>query len=140
MNTTNLGMQVIDRAASAFCYPDMILVIQLIAGVALFYSSFCRLTHTTLETITEIRMAIWAQSVAALSIIFCPFLPLFEPSCWWPAMTTPIEAWALLVASSAAIQIATARHWVNGIPASYIKPQHRTVRRRRSTDFESTMP
>lgn len=127
------------RLLAAFCYRDVLLLVQLIGGGLLFWSSFCRLTLTSNETIQSIRLAIWLQSVAALFVIASPYLPLVDSSLGWPAFTTPIEVWVGVVATSAAMQIVTAIHWERGVPHSYIKPEHRPMRRRRTDEFTSTL-
>ena len=105
------------------------LVLQVLAGASLFCSSFCRLRHISNETIAEIRFAVWLQSVSSLTVIVAPFLPLVEPAFCWPPGETPIEVWVGIVITSAFIQIATARHWMAGVPWSYTKPEHRPMRR-----------
>lgn len=106
-----------------------LLAMQLAAGAALFWSSFCRLTHVSHETLPDIRLVVWVQSVSALTVIFTPLLPIVEPVCDWPPLTTPLWVWVGVIVSAAAIQIVTARHWVDGVPRDYTKPEHRPMRR-----------
>ena len=102
-------------------------------AVALFVAGFCRLTHTTRETIREIRFAVVYQTAAALTVLAAPWLPLAEPGLPWAVGTTPEWTWLMLLSAGVCIQIATARHWAEGVPRSYIKPECRPMRRARDT-------
>lgn len=134
-----MNLDFVFSLVAAFCYRDALLLVQLIGGAMLFWSSFCRLTLTSTETIQSIRLAIWFQSVAALFVVAAPYLPLADAAVGWPPFTTPNEIWVFVVATSAAMQIVTSMHWVNGVPHSYIKPEHRPMRRRRTDEFTSTL-
>ena len=104
----------------------------------LWWSSFCRLAHIDKETIREIRIAVWLQGASSTVPRAAPYLPLIERDFPWVPLTTPIEIWLCLLASMVFIQIATSRHWANGTPRSYIKPECRPMRREQ--DFKDTSP
>ena len=109
---------------------------QAVLAAVLWWSSFCRLTHTDRETIREIRAAVWFQGSVATTLLIAPYLPLLDKAFTWPAYTTPVQIWLCVLAAQVRIQIATSRHWHDGVPRSYIKPECRPMRRAR--DFEDT--
>ena len=106
------------------------LVVQTALALALFICGFLRLALTDSETIVEIRAALVWQSATAATLMFAPWMPLSDPiHLTWPVGTTPDVFWLMLLSSSAGIQIATMRHWENGTPRSYLKPECRPMRR-----------
>jgi hypothetical protein len=116
-----------------------ILAAQAVLSSLLWWSSFCRLTHTDRETIREIRAAVWFQGAVATTMTIAPYLPLIDKDFTWPVYTTPVWVWLCLLASQVCIQIATSRHWYSGVPRSYIKPEYRPMRRSiDSPSFEET--
>lgn len=115
------------------------LVIQVVAGASLFWSSFCRLSLTDDTTLPEIRYVVWFQSVTALFVIFAPFLPIVESDFKWAPLTTPLWVWVMLVVSAASVQIVTAVHWGSGVPRPYLRPEYRP-KRRASDNADSTLP
>lgn len=115
----------------------VLLILQATGSALLFWSSFCRLRFTDGETLLDIRMVIWLQSVSAVAVFVAPFAPLLDPQAFdWPALSTPLWVWVFAGLLAAAVQIVTARHWHAGVPRSYIKPECRP--QRRATDFEVT--
>lgn len=114
------------------------LAAQAALSAVLWWSSFCRLTHIARETIREIALAFWFQGAMSTTLLIAPYLPLLDDDFKWQPYTTPLPVWLCMLASIVFIQIATARHWVAGVPRSYIKPEHRPMRR--SQDFKDTFP
>lgn len=114
------------------------LLLQALAGGSLFWSSFCRLTLTSTETLLDVRMAIWAQSVSGIALLMCPYLPIIHNEFEWAPLTTPTLVWIFVGISAAVVQIVTSRHWVGKVPRSYLKPEYRPMLRDRATDFQVT--
>ena len=113
------------------------LVIQTALALALFICGFLRLALTDGETLVEIRAALVWQSITATTLIFAPWMPMADPGhLTWPIGSTPVIFWLMLLSSSAGIQIATMRHWGNGVPRSYIKPECLPMRRK--NDFRDS--
>ena len=86
--------------------------IYLAACGALVYSGFCRLVRTDVGTSLTIRLVMWALTVAALAAGGAVLVWGHAPS--WPD--------AALAAAMAAVQVATAALWRDGVPAPYRRP------------------
>ena len=81
-----------------------------IAGCGvLSYTGFCRLVHTDHTTVLCIRLVIWALTVSATYCIAAVVVWGYSPG--WPS--------AALACAMAALQVATARLWSDGVPAPY---------------------
>lgn len=98
-----------------------LLVIQVMLAGALMWSCFCRLVKTNAATVREIRWAIWFLFVAAGLVLAAPVMPLLDAACTWPAFTTPVWAWLVLLLAIVLVQIVTRRHWRESVPACYQK-------------------
>lgn len=97
------------------------LIIQTVLCTALFWTSFCRLTKTDVNTIREVRLAIWFEGVIALAVLGAPALPLLVPECNWPALTTPLSMWLSMLLASLLRVVASARQWSHGVPSKFVK-------------------
>ena len=119
---------------------DILIILQLCFGLALFFSSVLRLGRTDTETIDEIRHSIFFVSLCSILLMSAPFLPILEPTVFtWPTYQTPLWVWLEVVCSFVCIQITTSRHWLFGQPRSYIKEELLRHRRERLEDFLSTL-
>lgn len=99
-----------------------LLILQTGYAAALAWTCFCRLVRTDDQTIREIRLAIWFEGVAALLVLLAPVLPILDPqTAKWQAWTTPIWVWLALLSSATLVQIATAKYWMDGVPACFLK-------------------
>lgn len=83
--------------------------VYLIACGVLTYGGFCRLVRTDLSTVLCIRCVFWLLTVAAAASSGAVVLFGYAPG--WPA--------ALLAATMAAVQTATALLWQDGVPVGY---------------------
>lgn len=81
----------------------------LAASLVLAYTGFCRLVRTDVSTVLCIRVAFWLLTVAASVSVAAVLIWSYQPG--WPS--------ALLVACMAAVQMATALLWRDGVPAPY---------------------
>lgn len=103
----------------------LLIGIQLVAGLALFYSCFCRLTKTNRDTVREIRWAIWLEGVAAALVAFAPFLPGMVPELAgkghfkWAYGTTPTWVFVALLVAAALVQMSTSRFWRFKVPEDF---------------------
>lgn len=80
---------------------------------ALFYSVFCRAVRMGSETRADIRFALQAMgTVAAIGIA----VPIYAPG-WCPDWFT-----LSLLASITLVQLVTAYHWKDGVPAQFLNP------------------
>lgn len=91
------------------------------AGLALFFSAACRaIKHMDGDTRADVRWAIALQGVSGLASALIPWLrPELIDACL-----------AAMVASSAAVQIVTARLWPRGAAPSAFVRQRRLGRSR----------
>ena len=112
--------------------------LQTAMSIALFYSCFCRLVATDATTIREVRWAIWFQGTAAALVCVAPWLPIVEPDADWPPLTTPVWIWLLLLAGSLSLKVSTARHWTEGVPRSFVRPECRPCRRAADNSHKET--
>lgn len=88
----------------------LVLLATLASAAIVSYASFCRLTKTTAETFTSVRLGIWMIAVSALTALAAPFL-------WgW----TPDALHAALLLALAVHQVATRRTWAHGVPHWYV--------------------
>lgn len=83
--------------------------IYLLASLTLGYSGFCRLVRTDVSTTPCIRIVFWLLTVAAMASSAAVLLWNYHPG--WPA--------ALLATCMAAVQMATALLWRDGVPKPY---------------------
>jgi hypothetical protein len=97
-----------------------LLLIQLALAAVLMVTCFCRARKTDENTHREVRWAIVFEGVAGGLIFGAPIMPLvmvpggtrWAPS--WPAWSTPVEFWLVLLLAVVLMQLATARHLANG--------------------------
>ena len=79
------------------------------AALALFYSCFCRASHTSkANTKRDIRWAFTYLGVMALLSVLAPFWG-YDPDGFTVALLVAITI----------VQITTAHHWRRGIPAQF---------------------
>jgi hypothetical protein len=90
--------------------------VYLAACGVLFYGGFCRLVRTDHRTHLCIRSVFWLLTVAAATSIAGVLVWGYAPG--WPS--------ALLATTFAAVQVATALLWTNGVPAPYVAKQKAT--------------
>lgn len=101
-------------------YAAFLLVAQVLMGLALGYSCFCRLTKTNDDTVREIRWSIWFEGVTGLLVAGAPFVPLLVPEVTgWPPWTTPMWLWIALLAGATMVQVATSRLWRFNVPEDF---------------------
>lgn len=108
-------------------YADALLLgVQFVFAAGLFWSCFCRLVKTNAETIREIRLAIWLESVAAALVMGAPILPLVMPAEFlghglvrWQPWTTPAWVWVVLLVAATLMQLVTAKFWRNAPPPDF---------------------
>lgn len=109
-----------------------------LAFVGLVATSAMRLYKTNCQTLDVIRLAVWALFCTSVLMLFAPIAHEFWPDLcaheYRPTWVVTCHAWAVL-----AVQYFTGKHWKNGVPRSYTKPEHLTDRatdahKRRSTD------
>lgn len=96
-------------------------LIQMMLAAALAYSCFCRLVHTDLTTIREVRLSIWFQGIAAGIVGGAPLLPLLHPLFRWQPWHTPWTVWCLLLLSAVLMQLVTAKYWRDGVPLEFLE-------------------
>ena len=84
-------------------------IVYLLASLTLGYSGFCRLVRTDVSTTPCIRIVFWLLTVAAMISGAAVLIWGYHPG--WPA--------ALLATCMAAVQMATALLWRDGVPAPY---------------------
>lgn len=90
--------------------------IYLAASLTLAYTGFCRLVRTDVSTVLCIRVAFWLLTVAASVSVAAVLVWGYQPG--WPS--------ALLVACMAAVQMATAILWRQGVPVPYRSEANQT--------------
>lgn len=81
----------------------------LVSCAVLAYSGFCRLVHVDLTTMLPIRLAVYLLTVAAVAASAGVLVWGYQPG--WPA--------AGLSTAMAAVQVATAHLWRDGVPPPY---------------------
>jgi hypothetical protein len=96
-----------------------LILVQMVLAGALAHSCFCRLVRTDVDTVREIRLAIWFQALAAGLVLGAPVLPIFMREAQWPSGTTPRWIWVVLLVSATLMQIVASRYWRNGIPPDF---------------------
>lgn len=84
-------------------------IVYLSACLALVYSGFCRLVRTDTTTALPIRAVMWLLTVSALAAFGAVLVWGHRPG--W--------ADAALAAAMAAVQVATASLWRDGVPHCY---------------------
>lgn len=78
-------------------------------ALALFYSCFCRASHTHKgNTVRAIR---WAFTLLGVVSILCVLAPLWDYA--------PEGMAVLLLGTFTVVQVTTAHHWRKGIPAAF---------------------
>jgi magnesium-transporting ATPase (P-type) len=100
---------------------NLLLLLQVALAAVLMGSSFFRLIKTNASTVREIRWSIWLLFVAAGLVLAAPVMPLLDAHLSWPAFTTPVWAWLVLLLAILLVQLSTSRHWRDGAPSSYQK-------------------
>lgn len=100
---------------------ELYILLQVVLASLLAWSCFCRLVKTSARTLREIRWSIWFLGVASGLVLGAPVLPLLDPAFTWPALTTPLVIWLLLLLAVVLVQVATSRHWRNGVPPNFTK-------------------
>ena len=88
-----------------------VLLVHEILCLIVVYTTFCRLSKTTHETLLTVRAAIWLMGTVGAIQLVAPFLWGWKPDLLDIAM----------LASLAFAQIATARQWKGGVPAALQK-------------------
>ena len=81
------------------------------ACLALVYSGFCRLVHTDRGTRFDVRLAIYALTVAALAALYAAVFANYDPG--WPG--------TVLALAMGVLQGVTARQWPAGVPEVFRK-------------------
>lgn len=79
------------------------------ACLALLYSGFCRLVHTSERTRLDVRLAVYGLTVAALGGLYAVLFLKYEPG--WPSTA--------LALAMVFVQAVTARLWRRGVPTSF---------------------
>lgn len=82
----------------------LLYVAMLSAGIVAF-ASFCRLTKTSVHTMTSVRLGIWLLATSSLAVLVAPFAG------WLPDILHAALLFALAVH-----QVATRRTWQHGVP------------------------
>jgi hypothetical protein len=83
--------------------------VYLALAMALFYTSFCRLVMVDRETVPVIRIAFYAQAVAAAGAAFSILF-------WGHRPEIPD---ILVMGSMVCVQVTTSRLWRDGVPVQY---------------------
>jgi ABC-type dipeptide/oligopeptide/nickel transport system permease subunit len=81
------------------------------ACMALLYSGFCRLVRTSTSTRLDVRLAVYALTVAALIGLYASLFLGYNPG--WPGTT--------LVVAMVFVQAVTSRLWRRGVPESFLE-------------------
>lgn len=95
----------------------LMLLLHAILCAAIFWSCFCRQARSEKHTTRpQIRAVFWLLSVAAMSLGMAPWAPAL-----WPEWPTYRVTWPelLMLAAIAAVQLATAHYWHQGVPRSF---------------------
>jgi hypothetical protein len=87
-----------------------LVVHEVLAGL-LFWSCFCRAVKMSKRTHNAVRLAFWAESIAAVVVVFAPLRG------WQPDAITNI-----LLIGVTTVQLVTAYYWQHGVPAPFQKP------------------
>ena len=93
-----------------------LILLQMVLGLGLFYSGFCRLVMTNQYTLREVRWAIWFEAVMGSLTAGAPVIPLMVPEVYWQAWETPTWVWLALLSSATFLQIVVRRYWNDGVP------------------------
>lgn len=93
-----------------------LILLQMVLGLGLFYSGFCRLVKTNQNTFREVRWAIWFEAVMGGLTAGAPVLPVAIPEIYWQPWTTPYWVWVALLASATFLQVVVRRYWNDGVP------------------------
>jgi hypothetical protein len=83
----------------------IILYVALVSAGIVAFASFCRLTKTSVRTITSVRLGIWLLATSALAVLVAPL-----------AGWSPDILHAALLLALAVHQVATRRTWQHGVP------------------------
>jgi hypothetical protein len=100
---------------------DFLLLLQFVLAATLAWSSFCRMVRMDNRTREDVRLAIWAQGLAAAFVAGGPFMPLVWDWPTWEPGHTPVAIWLGLLAACTAVQVVTSRLWRGGVPADYTR-------------------
>ena len=76
--------------------------------LALLYSVFCRLVHTSVSTRLDVRLSIFALGLASLVGLGAPLYG------WEPDLVV-----LCITVASVAMQLVSARHWRKGVPEQF---------------------
>lgn len=84
-------------------------VVYLLSAITVFYTSFCRLTKTTHQTIASVRFGVW--SLASVSMASLMYFALWG----WE----PDAVHAGIFSAIAIVQLSTRRVWRHGVPTQF---------------------
>lgn len=98
---------------------ELFIVLQVALAGLLAWTCFCRLVKTSARTLREIRWSIWFLGIASGLVLGAPVLPLLDDAFTWPALTTPLGLWLLLLLAMVLVQVATSRHWRARVPRDF---------------------
>lgn len=98
---------------------DALLVAHLILCAMLIFTVFCRAVRTDHTVRLDVRFAFFCMGIVACLGIPAPLIWSFTP--------TPFSV--LLLAGIVLVQLTTSRHWKDGVPYSFYKPDCRPGRR-----------
>lgn len=99
---------------------QLLLIVQLVLAAMLMWTCFCRSVKTDRDTHREVRWAILFEGIAAGLVFGAPLMPVLMPPVngnWspdWPAWTTPVGVWLVLLGAVTLVQIVTAKYWAQG--------------------------
>ena len=100
---------------------DIAVLLHELLCVALFYSCFCRAVKSDMRVHLDVRVAFNLLGSAACGGFAAPVMG-YQPH--WFGLT--------LLAAVVYTQWVTAKHWQQGVPDKFIKPEHRPKMRRAS--------
>jgi hypothetical protein len=105
----------------------VILILHETLCAAIFFSVFCRSVKSSAKVRADVRLAFVMLGTVACAGMAAPLVWGLIPDLFVLS----------LLASIAAVQIATSRHWADGVPQGYYRPEF-VPRLRRATDYLET--
>lgn len=99
---------------------QVLLIVQLVLAAMLMWTCFCRSVKTDRDTHREVRWAILFEGIAAGLVFGAPLMPVLMPPSgnhWapnWPAWSTPLGVWLVLLGAVTLVQLVTAKYWAQG--------------------------